>query len=37
VYRTFFQSEFTQAAVQQYQVFLIVYDSKNEVIVQWTN
>ncbi len=37
VYKTFFQSEFTQTAVQQYQVFLIVYDPTNEVIVQWTS
>ena len=37
VYRTFFQSEFTQTAVKQYQVLLIVYDPTNEVIVQWTN
>lgn len=37
VYRTFFQYEFTQTAVQQYQVLLIVYDPTNEVIVQWTN
>ncbi|NEQ26824.1 MAG: fatty-acid oxidation protein subunit alpha, partial [Microcoleus sp. SIO2G3] len=34
-YRTFFQLEFTQVAVQHYQVLLIVYDSVNEVIVQW--
>ena len=37
VYQTFFQYEFTQAAVQQYQVLLIVYDPISEVIVQWTN
>ena|GEM_PF-895313 len=36
VYQTFFQYEFTQSAVQRYQVFLIVYDPTNEVIVQWT-
>ncbi len=36
VYQTFFQYEFTQNAVQRYQVFLIVYDPANEVIVQWT-
>jgi hypothetical protein len=34
-YRTFFQLEFTQVAVQRYQISLIVYDSVNEVIVQW--
>ena len=37
VYRTFFQSEFAQTAVQQYQVLQIVYDPTNEVIVQWKN
>ena len=36
VYETFFQYEFTQSAVQRYQVFLIVYDPTNEVIVHWT-
>ena len=36
VYETFFQYEFTQSAVQRYQVFLIVYDPADEVIVQWT-
>lgn len=35
-YQTFFQFEFTQTAVQRYQVLLIVYDPANEVIVQWT-
>lgn len=34
-YRTFFQLEFTQTAVQIYQVLLVVYDPVNEVIVQW--
>ena len=34
-YRTFFQLEFTRIAVQRYQIYLIVYDSVNEVIVQW--
>jgi hypothetical protein len=34
-YRTFFQLEFTRIAVQRYQISLIVYDSVNEVIVQW--
>ncbi|MBD2214198.1 hypothetical protein H6G27_30680 [Nostoc linckia FACHB-104] len=34
-YRTFFQLEFTQTAVQKYQMFLVVYDPVNEVIVQW--
>lgn len=35
-YQTFFQFEFTQTALQRYQVLLIVYDPINEVIVQWT-
>ncbi|MEI2577904.1 XisH family protein [Scytonema sp. PRP1] len=34
-YGTFFQLEFTQIAVQKYQVLLVVYDPVNEVIVQW--
>lgn len=34
-YETFFQLEFTQAAIQLYQILLIVYDPINEVIVQW--
>lgn len=34
-YRTFFQFEFTQTAIERYQVLLIVYDPENEVIVQW--
>ncbi len=36
IYRTFFQFEFTQTAVQRYHVLLIVYDPINEVIVKWT-
>lgn len=35
IYETFFQFEFTQAAIQRYQILLIVYDPVNEVIVQW--
>lgn len=35
-YQTFFQFEFTQTAIQGYQILLIVYDLVNEVIVQWT-
>jgi hypothetical protein len=34
-YKTFFQLEFTQSAIKQYQVLLIVYDPSNEVIVKW--
>lgn len=36
-YQTFFQYEFTQAAIQRYQISIIVYDPVNEVIVQWTS
>lgn len=36
IYKTFFQLEFTQTAVQQYQVLLIVYNPVNEVIITWT-
>ncbi|MEO1146679.1 MAG: XisH family protein [Cyanobacteria bacterium J06638_22] len=36
VHQTFFQLEFTQAAIQRYQVLIIVYDPVSEVIVQWT-
>ncbi len=35
VYDTFFQYEFTQVAVQRYQVLLVVYDPVNEVISRW--
>lgn len=35
VYQTFFQHEFTQTAVQRYQVLIIVYEPVNEVIWQW--
>lgn len=35
VYQTFFQYEFTQTAIQRYQVLIIVYDPADEVIVQW--
>jgi len=34
-YQTFFQYEFTQIALQRYEVLIIVYDPANEVIVQW--
>ena len=36
-YETFFQLEFTQEAIQLYQIWLIVYDPVNEVIVQWSD
>lgn len=34
-YEDFFQLEFTQAAIQAYQLRLIVYDPVTEEIVQW--
>ena len=35
VYNTFFQLLFTRTAIQDYQLKLIVYNSSDEVIVQW--
>ncbi|MBD2151339.1 XisH family protein [Pseudanabaena sp. FACHB-1277] len=35
VYQTFFQLEFTQTAVQRYQILLVIYNPVNEVIVKW--
>ena len=35
VYQTFFQLEFTQTAVQRYQILLVVYNPVNEEIVKW--
>ncbi len=34
-YRDFFQLEFTQIALQKYQVPLIVYEARKEVIIKW--
>ena len=34
-YRTFFQSQFIQTAIQEYSLLLIVYDPDREVITQW--
>nr|WP_283757420.1 element excision factor XisH family protein [Roseofilum casamattae] len=34
-YETFFQLPFTQAAIQTYQLLLIVYDPDQETITQW--
>lgn len=34
-YKTFFQFEFTQIAINKYQIPLIIYDPISEVIVQW--
>jgi XisH protein len=36
-YQTFFQLDFTQKAIEAYQILLIVYDPNNEVLVKWTN
>ncbi len=35
IYNSFFQLLFTRIAIQDYQLKLIIYDSNNEVIVQW--
>ena len=35
IYNTFFQLLFARTAIQDYQLKLIVYDSSNEVIIQW--
>jgi len=35
-YRSFFQFQFVQEAIEEHQLLLIVYDSDREVIVQWT-
>jgi XisH protein len=37
VYKTFFKFQFIQEAIEEHQLLLIVYDSDNEVIVQWGN
>ena len=37
IYNSFFQLLFARKATQQYELKLIVYDSKAEVIVQWIN
>jgi XisH protein len=34
-YRSFFQTQFAQLAIVEFQLSLIVYDSENEVITQW--
>lgn len=34
-YQTFFQLDFTQTAIQKYQVLLIVYDPVKEIIIKW--
>jgi XisH protein len=35
VYRSFFQFQFVQEAIEEHGLLLAVYDSDNEVIVQW--
>jgi hypothetical protein len=37
VYRSFFQFQFIQEQIEEHHLLLIVYDSDNEVIVQWIN
>jgi len=37
IYNSFFQLLFTRTAIKTYQLKLIIYDYKNEVIVQWIN
>lgn len=34
-YQTFFQLDFTKAAIKTYKILLIIYDIDNEVIVKW--
>ncbi|MGB5595427.1 MAG: XisH family protein [Crocosphaera sp.] len=34
-HQTFFQLHFTQTAIQEYKILLIVYDPVNEVIIKW--
>ena len=36
-HETFFKREFAQISLERYQVNQIIYDPKNEVIVQWIN
>ncbi|NEO00354.1 MAG: fatty-acid oxidation protein subunit alpha [Moorea sp. SIO3I7] len=35
IYESFFQRRFIMAAVDRYQIRLVIYDVKQEVIVQW--
>ena len=35
IYESFFQRRFITAAVERYQIQLVIYDVKQEVIVQW--
>ena len=36
-YETFFRSDFIQIAIEKFQLLLIVYEPKQEVIVKWIN
>lgn len=37
IYNTFFQSLLAKSVLEKYQIPLIIYDSENEVILQWLN
>jgi XisH protein len=37
VYETFFKLEFTQLAIVTYQFKIIVYNTEDEVVLQWIN
>jgi hypothetical protein len=37
IYQDFFSEELTQLSVQEYQVSLLIFDPKDEVIVQWSD
>jgi XisH protein len=37
VYETFFKLEFTQLAIATYQFKIIVYNTEDEVVLQWIN
>ena len=34
-YNTFFKREFAQMSLERYEIKLIIYDPKQEIIVQW--
>ncbi|MEE3716233.1 XisH family protein [Tumidithrix elongata RA019] len=36
-YQTFFNLPFVQVVIKKFQIYLIVYDPTNEVILQWIN
>jgi hypothetical protein len=35
IYKSFFQRRFTRSMVERFQISLLIYDEKREVIVQW--